>query len=757
VVAAVVFAAVVPNASTAAELFTDGFESADLASWSGSSNLAVQSSVAHSGAWAARAVSSGSPSHAWRTFDPEPEVWSTVRFTIVSRSGPVWLTSMRKRAGGVILHIGVNASGRIVARNNVARTTVKSDVTVPSGAWHELEVRLAVGSGAGFDVWYDGDATPVLSRSANFGATNIGRIGIGDSSAGRVFDVAFDDVTVASDSGEPDLSPPSAPASLVAVPRDDAVAIELSWQASVDDLGVTAYHVSRSQDGVTFSPVTTVSGTSHLDVELAVGTTYWWIVEAVDAAGNRSPPSEPVSATTIATDPATTIGEWSAPFDLGVSGVHATLLFTGKVLLFQRTTTGVSTLAKLWDPTTGAVTDVSVPAGTDHNLYCSGHALRPNGDVIVTGGTLWGGSNPDGSDQTAFFDPIAETWRVGPPMDWRRWYPSDVTLPDGDLLVVSGTASQGVFAADMERYSDATGSFTTLPSSASLKMGYYPRLFVLPDGRVVRVGTERGAMYFDPASSTWTPGPSMSFGARTQGSAVMLDDGESVLAIGGATGFSSPTTATTELIDFGDAQPAWRASSPMAEPRRNLNVVPLPDGTVLAIGGNRDADLFSSPVFTPERFDPETETWTTMAAHVAPRAYHSTASLLPDGRVLVAGQTQGQMKTTAEVYSPPYLFAGPRPTIHEAPAQIGHGSSFVVSSSDAGEVERVVLIRAGTSTHGVSFDQRSLSLSFSADAGSGSLTVAGPASAAQTPPGWYMLFVVDGDGVPSVASWVQVT
>ncbi|MEX1264692.1 MAG: galactose oxidase early set domain-containing protein [Actinomycetota bacterium] len=129
--------------------------------------------------------------------------------------------------------------------------------------------------------------------------------------------------------------------------------------------------------------------------------------------------------------------------------------------------------------------------------------------------------------------------------------------------------------------------------------------------------------------------------------------------------------------------------------------------------------------------------------------------LLPDGRVLSAGQTDGTMQTSAELYSPPYLFAGPRPVIDAAPSTVGYGSSFAVSTSQAASIDSVALVRANSSTHGVNFDQRHVPLSFSA--GAGGLTVSAPASGAQAPPGWYMLFLINDAGVPSVASWVKVS
>lgn len=372
--------------------------------------------------------------------------------------------------------------------------------------------------------------------------------------------------------------------------------------------------------------------------------------------------------------------------------------------------------------------------------------------MLVTGGTIWGGTIPNGTEKTAFFNPITESWRIGPPMAWRRWYPSDVTLPDGDALVFSGRVSTGALAEAVERYDGATDSFSTLPSSATLAMQLYPRMFVMGDGRIARVGPEAETKYFDPASNGWSSGPSMVAGARPRGSAILLADGRRVLALGGAV--NTVTTATAELMDLGAGQPSWGYTGSMNEPRRNLNAVLLPDGKVLAVGGNRGTGNYDLPVLSAELYDPATEVWTEMAAQAAPRGYHSTAMLLPDGRVLSAGQTNGTMQTTVEVYSPPYLFAGPRPVITAAPTNLGYGGTFSVGTEGTADIADVVLIRPSTVTHGVNFDQRSVSLAFSAQ--TSTLSVDAPSSSTQAPPGWYMMFLVDDAGVPSIASWVRI-
>jgi hypothetical protein len=644
-----------PTPVSAATVFSDGFESASLAAWSGSTGFSVQQTTVRSGSWAGRASSTGAASYAWKTFTTQPELWSETWFNVEARSTAVWLAAFRKAGGGAILLVGLDGGGRLIAKNLVTKTVFRSTVGVTGSVWHELDIHMKTGTGGRFDVTLDGAPVPALSRSTDLGTMSAGRFAVGDQSTGRTYSVAFDDISVANDAGPPD-------------------------------------------------------------------------------------------------DSGATIGRWSQPVDVGVVGVHSVVLHTGKVLLFFKTTRTTKT-AVLFDPASGAVTDVSPPVTMEYNMFCSAHVSRPNGDVFVVGGNGWGMPYDYGTQRTAFFDPDTETWRSGPPMAEARWYPTVATVQDGDALVFSGLIDPGTTAATVERYDGGTRTFSTLPTAATRAMMWYPRMFLLPDGRLVRVGQDQETMFFDPDTATWSDGPSMAYGWRYRGTAIQLPGLERFLAIGGSRDPAVETTRSTEILDLGAPTPGWRASGDLNVARRNLNAVLLPDGKVLAVGGNQGTGLYDDPVLAAELFDPASERWTLMASQNAPRAYHSTAVLLPDGRVLSAGQTNGTSQTTIEMYSPPYLFAGGRPVIERAPANISYGTSFDLTTPDASTVDGVVLIRANTATHGVNFDQRSVDLSFVA--GASSLRVSSPSSALEAPPGWYMLFVLRG-GVPSIAKWMHV-
>jgi hypothetical protein len=162
-------------------------------------------------------------------------------------------------------------------------------------------------------------------------------------------------------------------------------------------------------------------------------------------------------------------------------------------------------------------------------------------------------------------------------------------------------------------------------------------------------------------------------------------------------------------------------------------------------------------VHSAEAWDPATGQWTEWAGNTVSRLYHSTTLLLPDGRLLHSGSGDGgglPRETSAELFSPPYLYHGPRPAIASTPGEIDYGSRFAVATPDAGVVTRVTLVRLGSVTHAFDQNQRFVELAFGrADGG---LAVTAPAGGALAPPGHYMLFLLNADGVPSLARIIRL-
>jgi len=433
------------------------------------------------------------------------------------------------------------------------------------------------------------------------------------------------------------------------------------------------------------------------------------------------------------------VGQWSAVQNWPIVAVHAHLLPTGKVMFYS-----YSDDARLWDPTTGSIT---VLPQVGYNIFCSGHAFLPDGTLLVTGGHI---ENGWGQPKASLFNPATNTWSAHlPDMNNGRWYPTNTVLANGDVLVVSGSYDINYSNNDLPQvWQVATRSWRNL-TNARLVLPLYPFMLLAPNGKVFLAGPTQSTFYLDTiGTGTWSYVADRKFSYRDYGSAVLYDEGK-VLIMGG----HDPPTATAEVINLNAATPAWRYVSSMSIARRQLNATLLPDGKVLVTGGS-SASGFNNPdgaVLYAEMWDPVTEKWKTMAGYTRYRGYHSTAVLLPDGRVLSAG---GDGEPNAEIYSPPYLFKGARPTITSAPAAVAHGQTFFVQTPDAASINRVVLIRLSSVTHAFNQEQRINRLSFTA--AQDGLNVTAPASANVCPPGYYMLFILNGSGVPSIAKILRV-
>jgi hypothetical protein len=228
-------------------------------------------------------------------------------------------------------------------------------------------------------------------------------------------------------------------------------------------------------------------------------------------------------------------------------------------------------------------------------------------------------------------------------------------------------------------------------------------------------------------------------------------------------GGGNPATPTTELIDLSAPSPHWVFGPPMSQARIEMNATILPSGKVVALGGSVNDENDSTASFNTDIYDPGTNTFTTGAPNVFPRLYHSNALLLPDATVLVTGSNpaRGTYEQHSEIYSPGYLFnldgtPATRPSISSVtPASMVYGGAFQVNTPDAAGISSVVLMRPGAPTHSFDMEQRLVGLSFTA--GSGVLNVTAPPNGAIAPPGYYMLFLLNSAGVPSVAQFVHLS
>jgi len=471
-----------------------------------------------------------------------------------------------------------------------------------------------------------------------------------------------------------------------------------------------------------------------------------------------------------ATDPSL-IGSWAAPVNFCtypcLVGANAAVLNTGNVLFYYYPASGqLNSQAMLLNPISGALTNVNLTQSVD--IFCSGLSILENGNVLVTGGNEEGyacghsGNSGCGTQNTMIFSPSTSTWTQGNNMNYPRWYPSDVELPSGTLLEMSGTNSWGTqISLTPEEYSYTTGNWTALPASANLPTAVqqvYPRLTLLSSGNVFLSSPAEQSYQFNPTTNQWSYVATVNFGFRYFAPHVLLPGTNSVMVAGGSPSKDNggtTATNTAEIIDLSATKPSWSYTGSMTYARYNENLVILADGTVLAVGGGAGPGRYTNPVYTAELYSPSTGQWSVMAAQEIQRTYHSTAVLLPDGRVVSAGSDNGApTQVTYEIYSPPYLFKGTQPVISSAPTSLSYGQSFSISTTSASTITSVALVRPGATTHADDFDQRYVPLTFTA--GSGTLTATAPANGNIAPPGYYMLVIVNSSGVPSVMSFLQL-
>jgi hypothetical protein len=535
--------------------------------------------------------------------------------------------------------------------------------------------------------------------------------------------------------------------------------------------------------------------------------------------------------------------------DAEILAVHAALVphgRRGQILMFggnehdpDNAAAGDVRNTRIYDIERNEVMGVDSPPA---DAFCCGHAMLPDGRVLVGGGSE--GFNPpahhvdahllpadhwSGARECAAYN-VDGSWDVIAPMlpepeqatrGGGRWYPTLVTLGDGTILAVGGHPRVRDAAADPdgevndgrhgawlpERYDLAADSWTYQTGHwlyvewenlsghvppAGQEVGpagnylYYPRLFVLPNGRVFLASRHDGVCaFYDPASGLVEgpeiePAPHVGRFAETNHTAVLLpllpgdDYVPTVLFLGSA----GPHRITLDpALMAGDGEPPtwvptaerdWPGDAPL---RRHGCATLLPTGDVVFTGGIDDdggsglpdaAAVLEAEIYHPGfdwatgTVDHASEVWTTVTpGATVPRNYHSVALLTPDGRVVTAGSNRdGQAGGDAvkeyriELFSPGYVDAPDRPRIVGAPSVLTYGEEFTLVTTSAREIDRVALLRCGTVTHAWDGDQRYVGLEFSTTTDAGRLAAIAPPNGDVAPPGAWMLWVVDSNGRP---------
>jgi hypothetical protein len=384
----------------------------------------------------------------------------------------------------------------------------------------------------------------------------------------------------------------------------------------------------------------------------------------------------------------------------------------------------------------------------------------------------------EGDDKSYLFDPATEQYQRVDNMELARWYPTLVGLEDGRVLSVSGLDEFGrIIEGDNEIYDPATKQWELQPQ-LQRTFPTYPALFLMPGGNLFYTGSNAGygsdtvgrdPGIWDLSDNTFDKVPGLRDPKQTETSgSVMLPPAQSqryMIAGGGGIGESHKSTARTDVIDLDEASPRFEPGPDLEQPVRYPNMVLTPDDKVVITGGSSDyRGRNNSNLLLCQIYDPRSNKVNRMADPTVGRNYHSEALLLPDGRIITLGSDPlysnaentipGTFEQRIEIYSPPYLFKGDRPTIASGPVQVDRGKSVWFGSPNAKSIESARLVRPSAVTHVTDVEQRSIKLDFAVN-GDG-VDVSIPKSAGLVPSGWYMLFVTGDNGSPSKAHWVQV-
>lgn len=500
-----------------------------------------------------------------------------------------------------------------------------------------------------------------------------------------------------------------------------------------------------------------------------------------------------------------TYGRWDYLYDMEAGGVelsieHAALLRTGQVIFLE---SGTDTI--LWDPTNEVTPTFTVipgaTTGLTADLFCSGHVVLSDGKLLVVGGG-GGGAGAATSNQGWRYDPVLNTWTRTANMTTMRWYPTALMLGDEQgptgasnrVLVAGGAGGAG----GMEIYSEATNSFLPITVNGAITKHFnqtYPGLHLLPGGEIfyaptgfANCSTGSPGGYADGPAAWFTfdapMGATSGHWTEVAGATIDRAKGMSVLLLqpsypfvrvtvigGGPAG----TNSTAQTINLSTLSPTWgpAATIPDGRPRINVSAVVLPDSTILVCGGLQAAP-YPSWIYDPSAV---INPWREMDEMNRPRHYHACALLLPSGKVMMAGGASPggcslSVENSVEVFSPPYLFnadgtAAARPVISkingETPTstyapEVHHGEIFTVETPQCASIAKIVLVRPMAVTHQTDSEQRVVHMTFY-QSGPTEMTVTAPDGIhphAIAPRGHYMLFILNGDGVPSEAKFIHL-
>ena len=380
------------------------------------------------------------------------------------------------------------------------------------------------------------------------------------------------------------------------------------------------------------------------------------------------------------------------------------------------------------------------------------------------------------------FNPRTEEYERVEDMSEKRWYPTLTGLPDGEVLAVSGLDGGGevVDGSQNEIYDPKTKTWTVRPD-LDRYFPTYPALFqtatadrLFYSGANTGYGPEekgRAPGFWDLSDNSFRPVPGLRDADQleTAGSGWVgpVQDQTIMVVGGGGVGESPKSTGRIDLVKLDDPNPRFTPGPSLPEGTRYPNLVQLPDDSTLITGGSRDyRGKGDSNNHNARIYHPDTNSLSYAADPTVGRNYHSEGVLLPDGRVMTMGSDplfrskensiEGEFEQRLELYTPAYLYRGDRPAIGDGPAVVRRGKKVRYAVQDGGAgIVAARLIRPSAVTHATNLEQRSVALDLTRQGDRIEVTI--PVGPALVPPGYYMLFVTNQQGVPSVAKWVRIT
>lgn len=474
----------------------------------------------------------------------------------------------------------------------------------------------------------------------------------------------------------------------------------------------------------------------------------------------------------------TGLGQWGATVDLPIVPAAAAISADNVVVFWSAFRpdlfgggTGYTQTSR-WNPTSQTVTQ-RIVTNTQHDMFCPGISLDANGLIVVTGG--------NDAKKTSDYDPSTGNWVAAAPMNLGRGYQSSATIGDGRIFTIGGSWSGGYGGKNGEIYSPSANTWTNLTGAdvsriltndkqGAFRTDNHAWLFAWKLNSVFSAGPSRAMTWFNVSGTgSWVDAGTRAADPDSMCAIAVMYDAVAglIVSAGGSPDYQdSSATTNTHVIQLNEVNglPTVTQVASMAYARSFANGVVLPDGKVLVVGGQSYAVPFTddNAALPAELFDPATRTWRTVASIAVPRTYHSVALLLPDATVVAGGGGLCgtgclQNHFDVQVYSPAYLFnadgtRATRPTIASAaPLQLRPGATLTVTTSVAASL---ALVRYGSSTHTVNTDQRRVPLTTTADGLT--YTAVLPSDPGVLLPGYWMLFAIDAQGVPSVATTIKI-